>query len=101
VAAEHADGAVDLVLAGMRALGEAAPHQVGDALADEAVDLLQAACRAGKLGEHEVGGVGEVGDGVEQGAVEVEEHRARREACVHPHAFTAASSARSAPRMES
>ena len=64
-------------------------------------ELLQAARRAGELGEHEVGGVGEVGDGVEQGAVEVEQHRARREARVHPHACTAASSARSAPRIES
>ena len=88
-------------LALLRALGQATLDELGQALADEAMDLVLRPQRSAKLGQHQVGGVGEIGDGVEQGAVEIEQHRTGGEARGCAHAATVASSARRAAMMES
>ena len=73
---------------------QAALDQHGHALADETVHLGLAARRRADLVEHPPAGLGQIGDGVEQRAVEIEGDRFE----MHQ---TLASSPRRAPMIES
>mgnify|MGYP000715226624 CR=1 FL=1 len=81
-------------MVGRRAAVEAAAYQDDDALPDEAADFVLAARRQAQFRQRAVAGLGEVGDGVEQRAVEIEGDRFE----MHQ---TLASSLRRAPMIES
>jgi hypothetical protein len=53
-------------------VGQAAFDKLGDAAADERGDDIDRKFRTPQLTHHAVGGGGEVGNGVEQGAIEVD-----------------------------
>ena len=79
---EDGDGAIEEFAFGNGPVAQATQHEDNDALPDKVAYFIFRAQRQAEFGKHGIAGGVEVGDGIEQGAVEIEGDRG--EAHVRP-----------------